>query len=892
MDAEVATHVLDRETVSKPAEPIPMPELSTNEQVGHPTTINVGLREVPSQNLLEEENTKEEDEFKLIRDVNVEEGRTEQDTGGDLSSNEVASTNTPAIRSTSPMHGKGSKETFSEDPDLIPVGTAERSMLLLPLTPPRPVISQEDTAALAESSREAPALPEAPRLRPLASPGLPLVSPIMGRRSRASSTVGESQDHLTNIEVDKEDEESGIQQFSESFMEASSQDEDSPGLDINSQGSQGLGERPPVDPTQTLSIQQLESGAHTFPIIGADRPDSPHQMVQEDGNISMETWAFVRQSRETSVGYSRESQQDTPSDSESSGHSALDSEVNSQVEWSMANYDRYGVEAAYSDEDDEAQTEEDQELLETVSTTEEESWDEEDRDSDLESQVRADATIALDETQQDSETARTGAAVIVDLEDDSEDVLQQPQSAVKASTTMIVDLESDSQYPSQVEGSSPCAHAPDEIVSDSAAPKSPRFLSLRPEFESSVPKVMGDSEIHEHIAYPKLPEYATEQSHPSHSPLAPDTENELEDHLDPHLRTQLITPNATQQTAPASDHAIEPVQQYHDLPTPQPTQNFATGLPPMEAASSSEHRDSLSQEPKETRTLTTRKITDQTGDAPDGISRWFVPRRPSLVQSESADDDDSSEGTEESEESLESSELGVEDPLHQVERPPGHNSSYIPPSEFSESSITHPLPHEPRPIPPPVGLRTPLSYFAPLAMIPNHFGSTIDVLAITTSTTPAQRSKTGPKDYYTTFHITDPSSESSITPVQIFRPFKEALPLAEKGAAILLRNFKVQSQKHKFILVSTASSAWAVFGKGQTVQVNGPAVEIGAEERGFAKGLREWWMTVGEDFERAREELRSGEGLLEKDIEDHAVNGNGVMGLIRNGNGGLQEPDF
>lgn len=38
------------------------------------------------------------------------------------------------------------------------------------------------------------------------------------------------------------------------------------------------------------------------------------------------------------------------------------------------------------------------------------------------------------------------------------------------------------------------------------------------------------------------------------------------------------------------------------------------------------------------------------------------------------------------------------------------------------------------------------------------------------------------------------------------------------------------------------------------MQIQGPPVEFGAEERGFARGLWDWWGSVGEELRRGMEE--------------------------------------
>ncbi|MCJ1475829.1 hypothetical protein MMC13_004493 [Lambiella insularis] len=156
-----------------------------------------------------------------------------------------------------------------------------------------------------------------------------------------------------------------------------------------------------------------------------------------------------------------------------------------------------------------------------------------------------------------------------------------------------------------------------------------------------------------------------------------------------------------------------------------------------------------------------------------------------------------------------------------------------------------------------VGFRTPLAYFAPLSALPEHFNSTIDTFAVVISATEAIRATKGPRDYFQTIYVADASlatskSIANYTVVQIFRPYKRALPVLTTGDAFLLRDFKVQMQNRKPMLLSTASSAWAVFRPDAEVQIRGPHVEFGPEERAFANGLGEWWRNLDADV---REEV-------------------------------------
>jgi hypothetical protein len=194
------------------------------------------------------------------------------------------------------------------------------------------------------------------------------------------------------------------------------------------------------------------------------------------------------------------------------------------------------------------------------------------------------------------------------------------------------------------------------------------------------------------------------------------------------------------------------------------------------------------------------------------------------------------------------------------------------------------------------GTSTSLSYFTPLAGLHQHLNqqsSLIDIVAIcTTATTTAERAKSGPKDYYTTFRIVDQplheyntASQNTTTEggsvkdvsVEIFRPFRQSLPKASPGDVVLLRGFVVRSRNHKSYLLSTAASGWCVWrygepsasldyggqeeeddrpiwarkGTSQKVgedgvreEVTGPPVEIGDEEREKVAMVKSWWETL------------------------------------------------
>lgn len=256
---------------------------------------------------------------------------------------------------------------------------------------------------------------------------------------------------------------------------------------------------------------------------------------------------------------------------------------------------------------------------------------------------------------------------------------------------------------------------------------------------------------------------------------------------------------------------------------------------------------SLVQKLKEMRSESAkRRRSSLIKDTPSAASPWFGPRRSSRL---APDTDEPAVGAEE--------ETGRDgDVSSEVD---GESQRQHEPS-LIRHNITSPSPAKnltrlPSSSPPPLpiqqttGFRTNLSYFAPLNTIRSHYNATTSVLALVIASTPLERATTGPKDYHTTIYITDPSSADSpsVTSARIFRPSKFAFPNTQQGDAILLRSFRVVSYRKQLSLLSTDSSAWAVFRRGEEPQIKGPPVEFGAEERGFARGLWDWWATVEKD---------------------------------------------
>jgi hypothetical protein len=175
------------------------------------------------------------------------------------------------------------------------------------------------------------------------------------------------------------------------------------------------------------------------------------------------------------------------------------------------------------------------------------------------------------------------------------------------------------------------------------------------------------------------------------------------------------------------------------------------------------------------------------------------------------------------------------------------------------------------------GLLTRFSYYTPVVRLVAHINISssqayndagLDLLAVVSKpTTVPQRAEKGQRDYYTTFSITDASFWPCNVRVQVFRPWKGALPKASKGDVVLLRGFEVFSAKGPigFALRSGEEGAWCVWrwssdlppasddldsrvldsGAEKTLrereEIRGPPVEVGDEERVYVDQLKGWW---------------------------------------------------
>lgn len=367
-------------------------------------------------------------------------------------------------------------------------------------------------------------------------------------------------------------------------------------------------------------------------------------------------------------------------------------------------------------------------------------------------------------------------------------------------------------------------------------------------------------------------------------------------------KSQLMTPSDTQQSSFVSQPSFPSVQTLPDgntLPTPRLTQGTSAGIVPPELFSLPGSQEPLELHPpaaeEETRAVETkpsttqrapnlieklkamRKLSSQSSRRSSDVSAtspWFAPKRSSQIvpDSEAESEVESLSGNDRS--TMQGVTSVAQKPEKQKPSADAFKSSPArPTTAVSMASSPGYLPPSQ---PPPPGFRTNLSYFVPLATLLAHFTTTVDVLAIAVSSTPVTRATSGPKDYNQTIYLTDPSSSTLQPPIrsaQIFRSYNKCFPIMEKGDAVMLRDFRVQSFQRQMTLLSTQSSSWAVFRKGQGVQVRGPPIEFGAEERLFARGMWRWWDGLKEEERVALEEAVPEKEPKKAKTKDNKTNG-------------------
>ncbi|GAB1726791.1 hypothetical protein NU195Hw_g6395t1 [Hortaea werneckii] len=308
---------------------------------------------------------------------------------------------------------------------------------------------------------------------------------------------------------------------------------------------------------------------------------------------------------------------------------------------------------------------------------------------------------------------------------------------------------------------------------------------------------------------------------------------------------------------PASTTLRQPEQDVVQTPHPQ----ASTQTPIQSAKRKSTPRKSLSA---------------RLSHVPDVISAWFSPRR-SSVRTDAVDSPSTAQQSREF--PPPSTEKATDQPVVDVAQT--STDGRIPQLTHTESN----------------GILTSMGYYTPLSRLEEYLNpasqavygtNTIDIIAVVSdSTRKPERAKGGPKDYFTIFRTTETSTNpTSSVRVEVFRPWKAKLPVAEIGDVVLLRGFVVKSRKRKPYLLSTDASGWCVWRYAEYLrsqshpdslpsvreEVTGPPVELSEAERSQVRTLREWWVST-HPVEEGQGEERGSDGLADSQMEQQGASG-------------------
>lgn len=318
--------------------------------------------------------------------------------------------------------------------------------------------------------------------------------------------------------------------------------------------------------------------------------------------------------------------------------------------------------------------------------------------------------------------------------------------------------------------------------------------------------------------------------------------------------TQLPTPDQTQEETPYSAHEREHDHEHVQFadqiapPSPQPTQKLHTifdsenepdkAQPPKSPSETHQH----ALQAKGTGVAPPRssqRLSSRNADMLKSISSpYFTPRRSARFSTSPTREENIPLSSPQDSTFLSSPHQRTE--KHQEEhRGEKSHLRHSPPLPARESLTAREN-----------GLLTPLGYYARLSSLHQYFGQLLDVIAVcSTSSTKAERAKAGPKDYHTSMHLVDPTCDTDHTLgvlTQVFRPVKKALPVAQAGDIVILHNFKVHTVGRRFALLSSESSSWSVItfttnSDDFNVVTSGPPLEQGSAEADYALSLSHWW---------------------------------------------------
>ncbi len=211
------------------------------------------------------------------------------------------------------------------------------------------------------------------------------------------------------------------------------------------------------------------------------------------------------------------------------------------------------------------------------------------------------------------------------------------------------------------------------------------------------------------------------------------------------------------------------------------------------------------------------------------------------------------------------------DKLTQTKHSQSHNSGAEPPTASQQPTLPKLTPLKSSSQLYASGFRTPTAYYHPLSSLCaflNASTAAVDVLAVVSKVVKLPcKAAVGPRDYYTSFRITDSSIHSSgrdEVEVRVFRPYRTALPIVSRGDVVLLQSFRPRgisgqdpfaasidatNDSASLMLLSDAESAWCIWHASDLdfPVCNGPPVEYGVEEENIVKQVRHWWLATSDE---------------------------------------------
>lgn len=147
---------------------------------------------------------------------------------------------------------------------------------------------------------------------------------------------------------------------------------------------------------------------------------------------------------------------------------------------------------------------------------------------------------------------------------------------------------------------------------------------------------------------------------------------------------------------------------------------------------------------------------------------------------------------------------------------------------------------------PPIVETPELPVYATLAMLGEWSDEAVDVIAVAVDVSPAESSTTKTEEYHMRLRVTDISMAGTTVIVEIVQPFETSLPRVTEGDVLLLHAFQAQTHNDSIELLSSNDSGWAVISpSADHPRVTDSNVTFGEREHGYVKLLQSWFREDG-----------------------------------------------